>query len=321
MNVANNKSMISEIPLACEGMRMDKALAVLFPDYSRSTIQKWIKQGLIVVDEEIPSQRDRVQGGERVELVIPEVQAVDWQPARIDLTIVFEDEHILVVNKPAGLVVHPGAGNPDGTLVNGLLHHNNKLSALPRAGIVHRLDKDTSGLLVVAYTESARLDLIRQLAHRTVGRTYLAAVQGVPVAGGTIDEPIGRDRYDRRRMTVQTSGKPATTHYRVEQRYRTHALLRCNLESGRTHQIRVHLKHIGFPLIGDPIYGGRGRLPPKSGEDLRAVLQGFGRQALHAWKLMLIHPYTGEEMRWQLPLPDDMAGLCRILSADVEAAG
>lgn len=299
---------------------MDKALAVLFPDYSRSTMQKWIKQGLIVVDEEIPSQRDRVQGGERVELAIPEARAVAWQPARIDLTIVYQDEHILVLNKPVGLVVHPGAGNPDGTLVNGLLHHDSRLSALPRAGIVHRLDKNTSGLMVVALTEPARLDLIRQLARRALGRTYLAAVHGAPVAGGTIDEPIGRDRYDRRRMTVQTGGKPATTHYRIEQRYRAHTLLRCDLESGRTHQIRVHLKHIGFPLIGDPMYGGRGRLPPKSADDLRAALRGLTRQALHAWKLVLIHPYSGKEMTWQVPLPNDMADLCRALSTDAAAA-
>ncbi len=319
MVVANNKSVKSEIPLDCEGMRVDKALAVLFPDYSRSTMQKWIKQGLIVVDEEIPSQRDRVQGGERVELAVPEARAVEWQAAQIDLNIVYEDEHILVLNKPAGLVVHPGAGNPDGTLVNGLLHHDNSLSALPRAGIVHRLDKDTSGLMVVAHTEPARLDLIRQLAQRTLGRTYLAAIHGAPVAGGSIDEPIGRDRHDRRRMTVQTGGKPAITHYRIQQRYRAHTLLRCKLESGRTHQIRVHLKHIGFPLIGDPVYGGRGRLPPKASDDLRAALRDFPRQALHSWKLALMHPHSGKEMKWQAPLPDDMAALCQVLSTDAEA--
>lgn len=316
MTAADEKSMKSEFPATCEGMRVDKALAVLFPDYSRSTMQKWLKQGLIVVDEEIPSQRDRVQGGERVELIVPEARAVAWRPAPIDLTLVYEDEHLLIIDKPAGLVVHPGAGNPEGTLVNGLLYHDPGLAALPRAGIVHRLDKDTTGLMVVARTESARLGLIRQLAQRTLGRTYLATVQGVPVSGGMIDEPIGRDRYDRRRMTVRVGGKPASTQYRIEQRYRAHTLLRCKLQSGRTHQIRVHLRHIGLPLIGDSLYGGRCRLPANPGSELRDALQGFPRQALHAWMLVLEHPHTGNKMDWKSPLPEDMANLCRLLSAD-----
>lgn len=299
---------------------MDKALAVLFPDYSRSAMQKWLKQGLIVVDEEIPSQRDRVQGGEQVELVVPSIQAVEWQPEPLGVAVVHEDEDLIVINKPAGLVVHPGAGNLHRTLVNGLLHLDGSLSSLPRAGIVHRLDKDTTGLMVVARSETARRDLIAQLASRTLGRSYLALVQGVPVSGGRIDEPVGRDRHDRRRMAISSTGKPAVTNFRVERRYRSHALLHCKLESGRTHQIRVHMKHIGFPLLGDPVYSGRSRLPPKPLEELRDALQKFGRQALHAWKLSLQHPGSGKECTWEAPMPDDMNNLCRLLARDREQA-
>lgn len=299
---------------------MDKALAVLFPDYSRSAMQKWLKQGLIVVDEEIPSQRERVQGGEQVELVVPSIQAVEWQPEPLEVPVVYEDEDLIVINKPAGLVVHPGAGNHNRTLINGLLYHDGSLSALPRAGIVHRLDKDTTGLMVVARSETARRELIAQLASRTLGRGYLAVVQGVPVSGGRIDEPIGRDRHDRRRMAIASAGKPAVTNFRVERRYRAHALLHCKLESGRTHQIRVHMKHTGFPLVGDPVYSGRSRLPPEPLPELRDALQQFGRQALHAWRLGLRHPRSGEEMTWEAPLPDDMNNLCLLLASDREQA-
>lgn len=309
------------LPPECEGLRLDKALALVFPDYSRSSLQRWLKQGLIVVDEEIPSQRERVHGGEQVDLVVPEIQAVAWGPEPVAVDVVHEDEHLLVINKPAGLVVHPGAGNPGGTLVNGLLYRDPSLSGLPRAGVVHRLDKDTTGLMVVARSESARLDLIEQLSNRTLGRSYLGVVQGVPVSGGRIDEPIGRDRHDRRRMVVAAAGKPAVTNYRVEARYRVHALLRCKLESGRTHQIRVHMRHVGYPLVGDPVYGGRSRLPPEPIEGLRETLQGFRRQALHACALRLRHPGTGQDVEWQAPMPDDMARLCRVLARDREGAG
>ena len=301
-------------------MRLDKALAALFPDFSRSTLQKWLKQGLIVVDDEIPSQREPVQGGEQIELAVPDVQAVEWHPEPVEINVVYEDEHLIVIDKPAGLVVHPGAGNPDATLVNGLLNFDASLSALPRAGIVHRLDKDTTGLMVVSRTETARRHLIEQLSRRTLGRTYLAVVQGVPVSGGRVDEPIGRDRNDRRRMAVATAGKPAVTNYRVERRYRAQTLLQCALESGRTHQIRVHMRHVGHPLVGDPVYGGRSRLPPASTAELRETLQKFNRQALHAWKLRLHHPDSGDEMSWQSPLPADMDTLCRVLAQDRDAA-
>lgn len=304
----------SEIPASSSGMRLDRALAELFPDYSRSTLQKWLKQGLIVVDDAIPAQRDRVQGGELVELTPPAERPVHWQPQAMDLDIVFQDEHVLVLNKPAGLVVHPGAGNPDGTLVNGLLHAFPDLAGLPRGGIVHRLDKDTTGLMVVARSESARLALVEQLAARCVRRTYAAVVQGMPVAGGCIDEPIGRDRQDRRRMAVSPGGKPAVTHYRVVQRFRAHALLKCRIETGRTHQIRVHLKHVGLPILGDPVYGGRGRLPPAANETLRTLLQNFRRQALHAEGLSFVHPHTGRQMTWSAQMPRDMHALCLALA-------
>lgn len=318
MTVENKNILKSEIPHSCQGMRVDKALAALFPEYSRSTLQKWLKQGLIVVDDEVPGQRDQVQGGEFVELVVPQSDAVTWLAQPIALTIVYEDEHLLVIDKPAGLIVHPGAGNPDGTLVNGLLNYDAKLAALPRAGIVHRLDKDTTGLMVVARSELARLALIRQLARRSLQRIYLAVVHGVPVAGGEIDEPIGRDPRDRRRMTVSATGKTAVTHYRIEQRFRFHALIRCQLDTGRTHQIRVHMKHIGYPLVGDPVYGGRNRLPPDPSDELRAALRGFSRQALHAQKLVIKHPTTGVHLDWSAPLPADLSELVNVLAQDAQ---
>ena len=316
MIVENDSTLKSEIPFSCQGMRMDKALAISFPEFSRSTLQKWLKQGLIVVDEEIPSQRDQVQGGEVVELMVPQAEPVAWQPQPISLNIVYADDYLVVVNKPAGLVVHPGAGNPDGTLVNGLLHYDASLAGLPRAGIVHRLDKNTTGLMVVARNESARLNLIKQLAGRSLKRTYYAVVQGVPVAGGVIDEPIGRDPNDRRRMMVSPTGKPAVTRYWVKQRFRSHVLLRCQLETGRTHQIRVHLRYIGYPIIGDSVYGGRRRLPPKVSDDLRNGLLGFSRQALHAKRLALSHPHTKEHLEWSAPVPADLDALITSLAED-----
>ena len=316
MMVEYENTLKSEIPQTCQGMRADKALALVFPQYSRSTLQKWLKQGLVVIDDEVPAQRDQVQGGELVELVVPQIKQTIWRAQSMELNIVYEDDQILVINKPAGLVVHPGAGNPDGTLVNGLLHHYPKLSELPRAGIVHRLDKDTTGLMLVARTESSRLELIRQLAQRTLQRTYLAVVQGVPIAGGVIDAAIGRDPHDRRRMMVSTTGKPALTHYRVQQRFRRHALLCCKLDTGRTHQIRVHMKHIGFPLVGDPIYGGRRQLPPRAGEAMRTALSEFSRQALHAAKLAVVHPGTGRGQEWSAPMPLDLQMLVDNLERD-----
>ncbi len=304
------------IPDDFAGKRIDKALALLCPEYSRSSIQKWLRDGLVLLDDEVPRQRDRVIGGEQVEVAVPEAPAKDWLPEPIELDLRYQDQHLMVINKPAGLVVHPGAGNADGTMLNALLFVDAKLAVLPRAGIVHRLDKDTSGLLVVARSNVARNRLIEQLSNHSLKRGYLALVCGVVISGGTVDEPIGRDRHDRRRMTVTERGKPAVTHYRIAQRFRAHTLLRVQLDTGRTHQIRVHMKYLGFPLLGDPVYGGRLRIPARTTSRLREELQGFRRQALHANELALEHPVTGESLHWKQPPPADMLRLIEALDED-----
>jgi 23S rRNA pseudouridine1911/1915/1917 synthase len=291
-------------------------LAALLPEHSRSRIQQWIRAGRVRVEGGALRPRDKLRGGERIEIERPPPAEAPWRAQPIPLAVVHEDDDILVVNKPAGLVVHPGAGNPEGTLLNALLHRCPALGRLPRAGIVHRLDKDTSGLLVVAKTERAHTGLVRQLARRTVTREYLALVHGTPVAGGTIEAPIGRDRRDRRRMAVSSRGRAAVSHYRVEKKFRAHSLLRVRLESGRTHQIRVHLRHLGHPLVGDPTYGGRLRLPPGAGPKLVATLQGFRRQALHAERLALNHPATKKPLRWRVPPPADFQALVQALARD-----
>ena len=298
-------------------MRLDQALAGVLTDVSRSQIQRWIDEGRLLMGGSVPSQKLRLKGGETIDLPADGIAtASDSQPQKIPLDIVYQDNQIIVINKPAGLVVHPGAGNPDGTLVNGLLHLDPVLAQLPRAGVVHRLDKDTSGLLVVARTEAARLDLVEQLAERSVKRDYLAVVNGRMISGGTVDAAIGRSTGDRRRMNVAEGGKTAVSHYRVEERYRAHTLLRVTLETGRTHQIRVHMAHIRHPLIGDPVYGGRQHTPKGASPELVAAVRGFGRQALHATRLGLLHPATGEYMEWEVPLPEDMQQLIATLRAD-----
>jgi 23S rRNA pseudouridine1911/1915/1917 synthase len=309
------------IPDDFAGKRIDKALAELCPEYSRSSIQKWLRDGLVLLDDEVPRQRDRVIGGEQVEVAVPEAPAKDWLPEPIELDLRYQDQHLLVINKPAGLVVHPGAGNADGTMLNALLFMDPKLAVLPRAGIVHRLDKDTSGLLVVARSDVARNRLIEQLSNHSLKRGYLALVCGVVISGGTVEEPIGRDRHDRRRMTVTERGKPAVTHYRIAQRFRAHTLLRVQLDTGRTHQIRVHMKYLGFPLLGDPVYGGRLRVAKHTTTRLREALQGFRRQALHANELALEHPVTGEALHWKQRPPADMLRLIETLDEDVRQHG
>ncbi len=304
------------VPRDLAGKRVDQTLAALCPEYSRTALQKWLREGRVLLDDEVPRQRDRVIGGEEVEIAVPEGPAMDWQPQPIALDFRYQDEHLLVVNKPPGLVVHPGAGNLEGTLLNALLYFDESLARLPRAGIVHRLDKDTSGLMVVARSETARTALIRQLAERSLVRDYLALVCGAVISGGTVDEPIGRDRHDRLRMTVTDSGKPAVTHYRIARRFRAHTLLRVQLDTGRTHQIRVHMKHLGFPLLGDPVYAGRLRVPSNAGARLRKQLQAFRRQALHASGLTCIHPVSGESLRWEQPPPADMMEMIEALDAD-----
>ena len=291
------------------GQRLDKALVQLCEGHSRSTIQSWIKQGLVLLDDEQPRQKDKVLGGETIDIAVPEIRQGEWEAQDIDIEIVHQDEDMLVVNKPAGLVVHPGAGNPDLTLLNALLFHLPENRSLARAGIVHRLDKDTSGLMVVAKTESARLGLIDQLVDHSLHREYLALVIGRVISGNTIDEPIARDKGDRRKMAINMMGKEAITHYRVDQRYRNHSLLRVQLETGRTHQIRVHMNHIGFPLVGDQVYGRRLAIPGDCRPELEQQLRTFKRQALHATRIEYIHPSSGEHQSWQRDLPSDMQQL------------
>jgi 23S rRNA pseudouridine1911/1915/1917 synthase len=307
-----------QIPAACAGMRLDQVLAEALPAYSRSRLQQWLKSGQLRVDGAIRRPRDPVSGGEIVSgewLLEIEVTAVGQD---IPLAIVYEDADLLVIDKPVGLVVHPAAGHRDGTLVNALLHHAPELAALPRAGLVHRLDKDTTGLLVVARSLRAHTALVEQLQARAIEREYLAVVNGVPVAGGTVDAPMGRHPVDRQRMAVTPGGKPAVTHYRVLRRFRAHALLRVKLETGRTHQIRVHMAHIRWPLLGDPVYGGRPRVPPGASPRCIETIQQFRRQALHAERLALMHPVTGEWLEWQAELPADLAELLAVLAEDAE---
>ncbi|MDR2213767.1 MAG: 23S rRNA pseudouridine(1911/1915/1917) synthase RluD [Pseudomonadales bacterium] len=300
------------------GMRLDQAAVKLFPGYSRARLQGWIGDGQLLLDGKPAKAKDKVQGGELLRLRLQEEAQVSFAPEDLPLDIVFEDKSLLVLNKPAGLVVHPGAGNYEGTLLNGLLAHCPALEKLPRAGIVHRLDKDTSGLMVVAKTLQAHQDLVEQLQARTVSRQYEAVVMGVVTAGGVVDAPLGRHPTQRQKRAVSSAAdaREALTHYRVLTRFRAHSHVRLQLETGRTHQIRVHMAHLGFPLVGDPLYGGRLRLPKGALPALLAVLQGFRRQALHARSLGLVHPQSGEEMSWSSDLPADLQMLLAALAAD-----
>jgi 23S rRNA pseudouridine1911/1915/1917 synthase len=304
-----------EVPYEMAGLRLDQALAELFADYSRSKLQTWIKSGRVQVDDLVrTTPKDKLDGGELITLDAEAEVVIIAEAEDIPLDIVYEDDSILIVNKPAGLVVHPAIGNWQGTLLNALLNHNNSLAQLPRAGIIHRIDKDTSGLLMVAKTLQAHNSLVEQLQERTIHREYVAITRGRMTAGGTIDEPIGRHSNDRLRYIVKESGKEAVTHYRVIKRFIRHTQVQVKLETGRTHQIRVHLAHIRFPLLGDPVYGGRFQMPPNCTEHLATAIRGFKRQALHAAKLGLQHPVTDEYMEWQQPLPDDMTDLLTALS-------
>lgn len=306
-----------EIPAEAGGARLDLVLADLLPDYSRSRIQQWVKEGRLRLDGRAPRPRDKVWGGERVELDALFAEDLGCQPHPVELRVLYQDDDLLVIDKPAGLVVHPAAGNPDGTLQNGLLYRDPELALVPRAGIVHRLDKDTSGLLVVARTPVAHTHLVEQLQAREIHREYRAIAQGRIVAGGTVEAPIGRHPAQRLKMAVVAGGKPALTHYRVLERFPAHSYLEVKLATGRTHQIRVHLAHIHHPLLGDPLYGGRLRLPPGAGTGLLQRISDFRRQALHACRLGLSHPRSGEWMEWQSPLPEDMRALLEALRSNV----
>jgi len=310
------------IPDSLSGQRLDQVLATIFSDYSRSRLQQWIKEERVTLNGAVCSRpRDKVVGGELVAIVVElETESrVEAQP--IPLDIVYEDEQMLVINKPAGMVVHPAVGNPSGTMQNALLHYAPELVAIPRSGIVHRIDKETSGLLMVARTLTAHNYLVERLQAHDIEREYQAVTLGVMVSGGTVDAPIGRHPVDRKRMAVTDRGgsKEAVTHYRVEERFRAHTHIRVQLETGRTHQIRVHMAHIRFPLVGDQVYGGRIRIPPDSSEAMISTLRGFRRQALHAARLGLIHPQSGEYIEWEAPLPDDMQQLLTVLRDDAAA--
>jgi 23S rRNA pseudouridine1911/1915/1917 synthase len=298
------------------GLRFDQALAQALPQYSRARLKNWIESGAVKVDGRPLRGKDRVLGGEQVRIhaQLPAEHRV--QAEVMPLTVVFSDRSLFVIDKPAGLVVHPGAGNLRHTLQNALLALDPKLTLVPRAGLVHRLDKDTSGLLLVARTPEAYTALTAAMAARQITREYLAVCTGVMTGGGKIDEPVGRHRTLRTRMAVRSDGRPAVTHYRIERRFRAHTLVRVTLETGRTHQIRVHLGHIGFPVVGDPVYGGRRRIPKGSSPALAAELQAFPRQALHAARLTLAHPLNSREHDWRSSLPEDMQRLLGALEAD-----
>ena len=302
------------IPERMTGDRLDVALSEMLPDYSRSKITAWIKSGDALINNKAFKPKDKVNGSQMVILSLNKKQNNDWSAENIALNVVFEDEDIIIINKPFGLVTHPGTGNWNGTLANALLYYDPKLSKLDRAGIVHRLDKNTSGLMVIARNEKSQKYLVEQLQSHSVVREYSAIVYGHMISGGSVNDPIGRDPKDRIKQAVSSNGKDATTHYRVIDRFKSHTHVKAILETGRTHQIRVHLSHIGYPLLGDPMYGGRVRFPKKASEILKESLLGFKRQALHSKKLTLNHPSTGELMSWKVPLPDDMLELLNILN-------
>ena len=305
-----------DLPPDFAGKRLDQALALLLPQYSRTRIQRWIEEGAVLINGLGVRARDLVTGGESatVEARLPPESGVAAE--KLPLDIVHQDAQVLVINKPPGMVVHPGAGNREHTLQNALLAHDAKLKRVPRAGLVHRIDKDTSGLLVVARTLDAHTALVAELGAHEIEREYLAVCTGAMTGGGTVDEPIGRHRTQRTKMTVRSDGRKAVTHFRIERRFRAHTLARVHLETGRTHQIRVHLAHVGYPIVGDPAYGGRRKLPAGASAELVNALQTFPRQALHAARLTLTHPKSGKRVTYDAPLPDDLAGLLDALARD-----
>ncbi len=306
------------VALEHSDLRFDQVLAELMPDYSRSRLQQWIRQGGAKLNGAIVKPKEKVKVNDLIEVCAEQEAQGDWLPQNIPLTIVHEDAEIMVINKPAGLVVHPAAGNPDGTLVNALLHHDPELASVPRAGIVHRLDKETTGLMVVAKTLRAHAHLVDQLQSRSMGREYEAVVSGVLTGGGTVDAPIARHSQNRKKMAVTPHGKPAVSHYRLLQRFRAHSHVRVKLETGRTHQIRVHMAHIHHPLLGDPVYGGRLKVPAGCSDALKTLLRTFKRQALHAKVLRLIHPETQQLCEWESDLPDDFLHVLGVLQCDLD---
>lgn len=321
MSVITLQRVEFQIPTESAGSRLDRVASELIDDFSRARLQIWIKDGTITLDGEAVAPRHRVKGGEWLVADLPQATSADSAVAAepMSLDIHYEDDDVLVINKPAGLVMHTAPGNYAGTLQNGLLHHDPALASVPRAGIVHRLDKETSGLVMVARTLSAHNSLVQQLQDRTVHRYYDAILIGVPVAGGVVDEPIGRHPVDRKRMSVNERGKPAITHYRIAAKFKRHSHVRVRLETGRTHQIRVHMAHIRYPLIGDVVYGGRRQIPGGVSDSVKTAVMAFPRQALNASELGITHPSSGEEIKWSVALPPDMSQLLEVLANDASA--
>jgi len=302
------------------GKRLDAALALLFTEYSRTRLQQWILEGYVTVEQEVnKNTRYKVRGDEQIIVVASWPDPTHWQAQSLPVEVVYADDTLIVVNKPTSVVVHPAVGNTAGTLVNALLHHFPEVAILPRAGIVHRLDKNTSGLLVIARTLAAHTSLVAQLQAHEVKREYEAIVNGVLTSGGTISTQMGRHPVDRKRMAVVKAGKEAITHYRIIKRFAKHTHIKVELETGRTHQIRVHLSHLGFPLVGDKTYGYRPLFPPHCSAELREALAQRNHQALHARRLGLVHPVTKEQMSWEAVLPDDFMQLLNLLNADGES--
>ena len=303
------------LPKRFNGQRIDSAMSEMLPNFSRSKITSSIKAGDALLNGKKFKPKDKANGGEIINFNINIKVNNEWTAENIRLDIIYEDVDILIINKPSGLVTHPGPGNWEGTLANALLHYNAGLSVLDRAGLVHRLDKNTSGLMVVAKNQKSQKYLVEQFQTHSVEREYSAIVYGNMISGGTVNDPIGRDSKDRIKQAVRVNGKDAVTHYRVIDRYANHTHIKAILETGRTHQISVHLSHIGYPLVGDPLYGGRLRFPKKAREEIKEALQAFQRQALHSKKLTLKHPTTGNEMSWKIELPKDMSSLLDVLNS------
>ena len=321
VNRKNVDLLEARIPIQSHGLRLDQVVAELFPDYSRNRLATWIKEGRLTVDGKTMKPRDKALASAHVVLEVADEPVIDWQPQTLPLDVIFEDEHILVVNKPAGMVVHPAAGHADGTLVNALLGYAPEVGTLPRGGIVHRLDKETSGIMFVARSALAHKSLVAQLSERTVSRTYCAVCTGALTGGGKIDAPIDRHPTARTKMAVVADGKPAVTHYRIAHRFKHYTQLQVNLETGRTHQIRVHMAHRKWPLIGDPVYAGRQRIPAGASEALITALRNFPRQALHAQALEFEHPATSDWMEFETELPDDLVELLEVLDSEDRFGG
>lgn len=323
VNPMNKSKLIhlnTEIPQALAGTRLDSALAKLFPDYSRARLQHWIKTSKVLVDGKALKAKEKISAGQLIEIEAMLEAEVSWQAQAIDLNIVYEDDDLLVLNKPAGIVVHPGAGNPDHTLVNAILHHAPECELLPRAGMVHRIDKDTSGLLVIAKTLAAHTSLVQQIQEKQAKREYLALVDGLMIAGAHVDAAIGRHPTSRKKMAVRIDeGKPAITHYRIKEKFRAHTLLTVQLETGRTHQIRVHMAHIQHPIVGDQTYNKRLTIPKNASQALIDALRQFKRQALHAYRLSFTHPITAAPLSFEIAIAKDMENLIQLLRADQNA--